>query len=163
VLEALFAIVSLVGSAGDQTPKLAQVCPGVEASILRVIPIEFRRGTQPRFALTLRNASKNPVRLVDIRDGRRPDLADSYYEIIFGQNGQELDDPRAISDPGPVDAVDFFVLPPGATVETPLTTPADLTRLAVGQYSAHVRITLDPFSERTPKCRSSRTSFSVRE
>ena len=102
------------------------------------------------------------MRLLDVRDGRRPDLAHSYYEIMFEQNERALKDlPRAISDPGPVGASDFFVLAPGAIVEAPLTTSADLSVLPAGQYSARVRITLDPFSERVPKCRSARTSFTV--
>lgn len=149
-----------MGPASAQVAKL-QMCRDVEAT-LRIMPTTFRPGTQPRFTVVLKNVSGKPVRLVDVRAGRRSDLAHTYYEIIFEQNERELKDlPRAISDPGPVEATDFFVLLSGAIVEAQLTTPTDLSVLLGGQYSAHVRITLDPFSERVPKCRSARTSFTV--
>jgi hypothetical protein len=144
-----------------QVPKSPQICRGVEAT-LRVMPSTFRRGTKPKFAVVLKNVSEKPVRLLDVREGRRPDLAHSYYEIIFEQNEQALKNlPRAISEPGPVEAADFFVLSLGAIVEAPLTTPADLSTLPGGPYSARVRITLDPFSGLIPKCLSARTSFTV--
>lgn len=155
------SIAAMVVAAAAQERKPLPACRDIDASI-RVVPAALRTGTQPRFTLVLRNASKNPVRLVNIRDGRRQDLAHSYYEILFERNGRELKDvPRAISDPGPLDAADFFELAAGAAVETPLTTPADLTRLPVGHYSAYVRITVDPFDSKIPKCRSSRTAFTV--
>lgn len=161
MLDSILVFALFMGSASVQVPKSPQICRGVEAT-LRVMPTTFRRGTRPSFAVVLKNVSEKPVRLLDVRDGRRPDLAHSYYEVIFEQNDRALKDlPRAISDPGPVEAADFFVLSPGAIVEAPLTTPADLSVLRGGQYSAQVRITLDPFSERIPKCLSARTSFTV--
>jgi hypothetical protein len=161
VLDSTLVFALFMGSASVQLSKSPQICRGVEAT-LRVMPSTFRRGTKPKFAVVLRNVSETPVRVLDVRDGRRPDLAHSYYEIMFEQNEQALKDlPRAISDPGPVEAADFFVLSPGATVEAPLTTPADLSALPGGSYSARVRITRDPFSERIPKCLSARTSFTV--
>ena len=157
----LILLVALGGSAVRQTPTSPQSCRGVEAT-LRVTPTSFRRGTKPRFAVILKNASQKPVRLIDVRDGRRPDLAENYYEIIFEQNERALRDlPRAISDPGPVQASDFFALSPGATIETTLSTTADLSTVPAGSYSAYVRITFDPFGEQIPKCRSARTSFTV--
>jgi hypothetical protein len=112
--------------------------------------------------MVLKNVSQKPVRLIDVREGRRPDLAENYYEIIFEQNERALKDlPRAISDPGPVQSPDFFALSPGATIETTLSTTADLSALPAGSYSAYVRITFDPFAEQIPKCSSARTFFTV--
>jgi hypothetical protein len=161
MLELMLLVAFLGGSADGQTSKSPQSCRGVEAT-LRVMPTTFRRGTEPSFAVVLKNASEKPVRLLDVREGRRPDLADSYYEIIFEQNGRTLSDlPRVISDPGPVEAVDFFVLSPGAIIETALSTMANLSTIPAGRYSAYVRITVDPFAARVPTCRSARTSFTV--
>ena len=162
MLKLIFLVALLVGSADDQTPTLPQSCRGREAR-LRVTPTTLQRGTKPRFAVVLKNVSQKPIRLLDVRDGRRPDLAESYYEIIVEQNGRALRDlPRAISDPGPIQAADFFVLVPGASIETTISTTADLSAVPAGSYSAYVRITIDPFGGPAPKCRSARTSFNVR-
>src|SRR5687767_8429704 len=141
MLDSILVLALLVGSASVLAPKSPQICRGFAAT-LRVMPTTFQRGTQPRFAVVLKNLSEKPVRLLDVRDGRRPDLAQSYYEIIIEQNQRAVKDlPRAISDPGPVEAADFFALSPGAIVEAPLTTPLDLSALPGGRYSAHARIT----------------------
>ena len=151
----------LTGAANAQVPNSPQTCRSVEAT-LRVTPTSFRRGTQPTFSVILKNVSDKPIRLLDVRNGRRSDLAHSYYEIVFEQNDLTVNNlPRAISDPGPVASADFFVLSPGAIAEALLSTPADLSALPVGEYSAHVRITLDPFGDAIPSCLSARTPFRV--
>jgi hypothetical protein len=161
MLELILLLALLGGSAGHQAATPPPSCRGVEAT-LRVTPASFRHGTKPTFVVVLKNASQKPVRLLDVRDGRRPDLAESYDEIVFEQNERALTDlPRAISDPGPVQGADFFALSPGATIETTLSTTADLSTVPAGSYSAYVRITFDPFGEQIPKCRSARTSFTV--
>ena len=135
-------------------------CAGVRASV-RASPTSFGRGVHPTFFLVVRNSSSKAVRLLDIQNGRRPDLAANYYELVIERNKRELKDaPRVISDPGPVAPGDFFVLSPAAHFEVPLRSAVDLTALAAGRYSAHVRITLDPFAA-APKCRSAATSFTV--
>jgi hypothetical protein len=135
-------------------------CAGVRASV-RASPTSFRRGANPTFFLVVRNSSPKAVRLLDIRNGRRPDLAVNYYALVLERNRQELKNvPRVISDPGPIASADFFVLSPAAHFEVPLSTNLDLTALAAGRYSAYVRITLDPFAA-APKCSSSATSFTV--
>jgi hypothetical protein len=161
MLELIVLVASLGGSAGRQAAASPPSCRGVEVT-LRVTPPRFRRGMKPRFAVVLKNASQTPVRLLDVREGRRPDLAENYYEIIVEQNERPLRDvPRAISDPGPVQEADFFVLSPGATVETPLTTKVDVSAVPAGLYSAFVRINFDPLSTQIPECRSARISFTV--
>jgi hypothetical protein len=141
--------------------KESPTCLGIEAS-LRVSPTVVKVGSVPAFTLVLRNGSQRPVRLLDVRAGRRTDLAHNYYELVLQQNGQTLKNLlRAIADPGPIDTADYFVLSPASAVEIPLTTSADLSSLRIGQYAAHVRITLDPLSPAAQSCQSTRTSFSV--
>jgi hypothetical protein len=157
----LILLLAFGGSLDPQVPTPSQSCRGVEAT-LRVTPTSFRRGTKPAFVVVLKNASRKPVRLLDVRNDRRGDLAESYYEIIFEQNERPLPDlPHAISDPGPVQAADFLMLSPGATIETNISTAADLSTVPAGSYSAYVRITFDPLAKQTQKCRSARTSFTV--
>ena len=137
-------------------------CLGIEA-VLRVSPAAMRVGGKPAFTLVLRNRSERPVRMLDVRAGRRADLAHTYYELVVEQNGRTLKNLlRAISDPGPIDTTDYFVLAPASAVEIPLSTSADLTTLPMGRYAAHVRITFDPLSASRPSCPSARTSFNVR-
>ncbi len=160
MLEAILLFGLSLGLPGVQG-KPVQACRGVDAA-LRVTPGSIRRGAKPAFTLVLRNRSNTSIRLLDVRGGRRPDLAINYFEVIVERKGGLLKDlPRAISDPGPIDAADFFVLPPGAAMEAPLATVVDLGTLPAGRYSAHVRITLDPFNAQTPRCRSGRTPFTV--
>lgn len=138
-------------------------CLGIEAA-LRVSPREVKAGGEPAFTLVLRNRSEKPVRLLDVRAGRRADLAQNYYELVLEQNGRTLKNlTRVISDPGPIDTADYFLLAPAAVVEIPLSTSADLSTLRIGRYAAHVRITLDhPLSASELSCQSARTSFGVR-
>ena len=100
--------------------------------------------------------------MLDVRAGRRADLADNYYELVVEQNNRTLKNLiRPISDPGPIDTTDYFVLAPAGAVEIPLSTSTDLTTLPMGRYAAHVRITFDPLSASRPSCQSARTSFNV--
>jgi hypothetical protein len=117
---------------------------------------------RPTFILIVRNPSAKPVRLLDIRNGRRNDLADAYYELVFERNGRQFKNvPRVISDPGPIAPADFFLLPPSAHFEVPLSSTLELTALPAGRYSAYVRITLDPFATALPKCSSAAAPFTV--
>jgi hypothetical protein len=137
-------------------------CLGIEAA-LRVSPTAVKAGGDAAFTLLLRNRSQKPVRLLDVRAGRRADLAQNYYELVLEQNGRTLKNlTRVISDPGPIDTTDYFFLAPAAAVEIPLSPSADLDTLRIGRYAAHVRITLDPLSPSVPTCQSTRTSFRVR-
>ena len=154
------ALLSATGtSQGARQP--SPTCLGIEAS-LRVSPTVVKAGSAPAFTLVLKNGSERPVRLLDVRAGRRPDLAHSYYELVLEQSGRTLKNLlRAISDPGPIETADYFVLSPDSSVDIPLTTSADLSSLRIGQYAAHVRITLDPLSPAAQSCQSAPTSFTV--
>ena len=138
-----------------------QQCRAIDAA-LSVSPATVSVGTPPTFTIVLKNVSNESVRLLDLRDSRRTDLTQTYYALIFEQNGRELTNlRRVISDPGPIDSANFFLLPAGRSVKTALTTPVDLRTLPEGRYSAHVRITLNPLSAPIPPCRSTRVSFTV--
>ncbi len=160
---ASFLAIAFVLIARAQSPATSQNCKGVDARLL-ISPTTINVGSQPAFTMVLKNASTEAVRLLDIRDGRRPDLAQTYYEILFEQNDQPLKNlRRVIADPGPVSSADFFMLPAGTAAKTELTTPVDLKMLAVGTYSARVRITFDPLGARVPPCYSSKSTFKVRK
>jgi hypothetical protein len=97
-----------------------------------------------------------------IRNGRRPDLADNYYEIVLERNQRVVKDvPRAISDPGPMNAADFFAIGPGDKFQAPLSSSLDLSAAPAGEYSVHARIALDPLATPVLKCSSARTRFTV--
>jgi hypothetical protein len=136
-------------------------CGNIDAS-LSVSPATTSVGAPPTFTIVLKNVSDASVRLVDLRDSRRLDLTQTYYELVFDQDGRALTNlRRVISDPGPIDASNFFLLPAGSSVKAALTTPVDLRSLPKGRYSAYVRITLNPLNAAIPPCRSGRVSFTV--
>ncbi len=136
-------------------------CRAIDAA-LSVSPATVTVGTPPTFTIVLKNVSDTSVRLLDLRDGRRTDLTQTYYELVFEQNRRALTNLRRVfSDPGPIDASNFFMLPAGGSVKTGLTTPVDLRSLPEGRYSAHIRITLNPLTAPVPPCRSGRVSFTV--
>jgi hypothetical protein len=160
-LVATLAAIAFVISVRAQSAAGAPNCKGIDARLL-ISPTAFNAGRQPAFTIVLKNASTEAVRLLDVRDGRRPDLAQTYYEILFEQDNQPLNNlRRVIADPGPVSSADFFMLRPGTAAKTELTTPVDLKTLPVGNYSARVRITFDPLGGRVPPCYSAKSTFKV--
>lgn len=160
-LKSTVLIGALLMPAAAQRSKSVDPCASVEAN-LRVSPTTFRCGARPTLTVVVRNASPHPIRLLDIRNGRRPDLADNYYEVVLEQNQRVLKNvPHAISDPGPIAAADFFVVAPDGSFRARLSSSLDVSALSVGRYSAHVRITFDPLNARMLKCSSRGTSFTV--
>lgn len=136
-------------------------CRAIDAA-LSVSPATVTVGTPPTFTIVLKNVSDTSVRLLDLRDSRRTDLTQTYYELVFEQNGRALTNlRRVISDPGPIDPSNFFLLPAGGSVKVALTTPVNLRSLPEGRYSVHARITLNPLNAPIPPCRSTRVSFTV--
>jgi hypothetical protein len=162
VFEWTLAMAWLSGTAAaQQAHRLPPDCQGIE-TILRVSSPAVKAGSEPVFTLVLRNRSGKAVRLLDVRAGRRGDLAETYYELVLESNGRRVENlTRPISDPGPIDAADYFVLSPATVAVIPIGASTDLTTLRIGQYAAHVRITLDPLSTPVPSCQSARTSFKV--
>src|SRR5688500_7369818 len=93
--------------------RVGTIVPPCEAFQARLVPSNrsLSRGRKPDFHPSLRNTSTLEVKLVDTRDGRRPDLGDTYYQlVVLTAAGGEPDLPRDISDPGPLTEDDWFVL-----------------------------------------------------
>jgi hypothetical protein len=115
-------------------------------------------------ALTLSSTSASPVRMLDVRHGRRPDVQDNYFEVIVLQHGRPVETPIAISDPGPLSAGDFFDLRPGErTTLQHLSYARALDELRPGEYEAVVLVWRDPMEPPTTRCRSKAARFTVKK
>jgi hypothetical protein len=127
----------------------------VQIVSLSLEPVEkaVKRGTSPRFHLTIRNEGNNAEQVIDLCGGRRADLQDTYYDLEVTQGGKTVDIPRIISDPGPIGEKDFVILKPGEVVTFELSRFAtSLESLLPGKYQARVRFWQDSL-------KSFRTSF----
>lgn len=123
-----------------------------------------RSGEVPKFELTIRNEGNSPQRILDLSDGRRSDLQDSYYSLEVRRGGRAVDIPRQISDPGPIGENDFLTLKPGETVTFELTRFAVvLERLLPGKYQARIRFWQDPFQPGKSAFFSPYADFTVRD
>lgn len=130
-------------------------------SKVQVTPSVLNSGASPRFVLELVNQGRQGIRLLDVRNGRRSDLADTYYKLVVRRaDGAAIDSPRQISDPGPISEADFFVLEPAARVSFPVRSLVSLEALVPGAYLAYVSIWQDPYSVGSV-CRSDETEFRV--
>jgi hypothetical protein len=145
-----------------QTPSAFPECTGISATLSATTP-EVSRGHKPEFALTLSTTGARPMRVLDVRQGRRPDLQDSYFELVVLQRGRPVETPVAISDPGPVSASDFFDLRPGErTTLQHLSYTRALNELRPGEYEAVVLIWRNPMKP-TTRCRSKVARFTVKK
>jgi hypothetical protein len=156
----LVAALLLLSSAGSSDGDRLPACTRFKSRLL-VMPETIRRGVTPDFVLELENTGSSGVRLLDVRNGRRPDLAATYYAVVVRtMKGSVADGPRAISDPGPIAASDFFVLEPSAKVSLHLRSLVELEALAPGSYVASVSIWQDPYAAGS-RCRSGEAKFRV--
>jgi hypothetical protein len=57
------------------------------------------------------------MRVLDVRQRRRSDLQDVYFELFILEERRLVDLPRAISDPGPISKADYAVLQPCERME----------------------------------------------
>ena len=96
LLTALF--MALTAGSRPQAPSALPECTDISAS-LAATPPEVGRGHKPEFALTLSTTSASPVRMLDVRHGRRPDLQDNYFEVVVLQRGRVIETPIAILGP----------------------------------------------------------------
>lgn len=157
-ISALAGVLLAVGTAASTETWKPCVC--FETKV-QVAPSVVRSGTSPRFVLELANRGWAGVRLLDVRQGRRPDLAVNYYKLVVRRpNGAAVDGPRPISDPGPISETDFFVLEPGARISLPVHSLVSLEGLTPGSYIAYVSIWIDPYSAGSV-CRSAEVEFRV--
>jgi hypothetical protein len=119
-----------------------------------------KKGTVPKFLLTIRNDGKAPEKVVDIR--RRVDLQHTYYDLEVLQDGKVLELPRMISDPGPVSDEDWATLKPGQKITFQLVHfPTLLERLPPGKYIARVQFWQDPFQSSRTKYPSTEAESTV--
>jgi hypothetical protein len=129
---------------------------------LEVVEPAIGVGTTPTFRLTVKNTSERAEKVLDIR--RRPDLQDTYYELEVTKDGERVNVPRAISDPGPINDEAFLSLAPGESVTFVLSRFAQaLERLPPGRYEASVRFWQDPYQGHETSYNSPEVSFTVRK
>ena len=121
-------------------------------------------GNRPVFSVAVSNSTDRPVRVLDVRDGRRPDLQDSYFELFVIQGTKLVNVPVAISDPGPFSSADFFELRPGARVGFQrISYKRALEDLPAGEYEAFILFWADPLESHATRCRSTSARFTVHE
>jgi hypothetical protein len=116
------------------------------------------------FTLTLTNTTNQPLRLLDIRGGRRPDLEAAYFAVKVAQEGRlvGLSETVSGSDPGAISARDYFLLPPSRVLRVKLADPPFwLDDLKPGIYQAFLLFWQDPFADPSTRCLSEPTTFVV--
>jgi len=145
-------------SAENEGEKMTDISLQLEA-----IEPSVKAGVFPKFQLTLRNEGKAAVKVLDIRDNRRVDLQDTYYDLEIRRGKELVKLPRAISDPGPISDDDFTSLGAGAKLSFKLTRFAlALEELPPGKYKARVQFWKDPFQTSKTSCYySSEAEFTV--
>jgi hypothetical protein len=155
-------LAALLGVAGTARPEALKPCVRFESKV-QVTPRVLKRGVLARFALELVNPGPEGIRLLDVRRGRRQDLADTYYSLVVRRaKGPLIDGPRPISDPGPISEADFFVLEPKTPASLPVRSAFDLGALDPGSYIAYVAIWQDPYALDSV-CRSGEVEFRVQQ
>jgi hypothetical protein len=158
----LLAVVSGSGQQPDD-PLLRPICKEVSVALVAEAS-RVKAGERPQFSVVVSNDTDRPVRILDVRDGRRTDLQDTYFELFVIQATGALDVPIVISDPGPLSAADFRELRPGARVEfRRISYKRALEKLAPGAYEAFVLFWRDPLESPTTRCRSTAARFTVHE
>ena len=144
-------------------PILRPACTGISVSVLAEAP-QVKAGDKPWFSVAVSNNTDRSVRVLDVRDGRRPDLQDSYFELFVIQGRRTVNVPIAISDPGPLSAADFLELQPGARVQFQhISHKRALQELLPGAYEAFILFWRDPLVSGTTRCRSTSARFTVHD
>ena len=145
-------------SAENEGEKMTDISLQLEA-----IEPSVTAGVVPKFQLTLRNEGKAAVKVLDIRDNRRVDLQDTYYDVEIRRGKELVELPRVISDPGLISDDDFTSLGAGAKLSFKLTRFAlALEELPPGKYKARVQFWKDPFQTSKTSCYySSEAEFTV--
>jgi hypothetical protein len=148
-LSLLFAVLILSASV---------VASAAEVSVtLSITKSELKTGEVPHFVIMVRAISS---RVKVMKFAARSDLREAYARLSVLSNGQKVNVPIMISDPGPTDTSDYVEL----AAEQTLTfehdgAPAVLSKLPAGVYSASVKLWPDWRSE---PVESNSVSFRVR-
>jgi hypothetical protein len=144
-----------------QTPTKVQACRATKVELATATPM-VKAGTRPQFSVLVANTSDRSIRVLDVRNGRRNDLQDAYFELFIVEGQQVVNLPRVISDPGPLADGDYAVLKPGEQIEVkPLSYTQAAERLPPGKYSAFILFWQNPERPHTSRCRSSDARFVV--
>lgn len=146
-----------------EAPTGLAVCTDISVSLTAVTPrVKFRE--RPKFAVAVSNATNRAVRILDVRNGRRPDLQVSYFELFVARGHTVIDVPAAISDPGDVASADFFDLEPGTRISLrDLSYTRELEGLGPGDYEAFILFWRNPMEPHTTRCRSTTARFVVQK
>jgi hypothetical protein len=148
-------------SAQMPSPTTVQVCQSANVTVTTSTPM-LKAGTRPQFSVVVTNKSDRSMRVLDVRDGRRNDLQNTYFELFIVEGGRVVNLPSVISDPGPIADADYAVLTPGQRIEVrPLSYKRVAERLLPGKYSAFILFWQNPYTPHTSRCRSSEARFVV--
>jgi hypothetical protein len=148
-------------SAQMPSPATVRMCGAANVTVAISAPV-VKAGTRPQFSIVVTNKSDRPMRVLDVRNGRRNDLQDTYFELFIVEGSRVVDLPSVISDPGPISDVDYAVLQPGERFEVrPLSYKRVAERLPPGHYSAFILFWQNPQTPHTSWCRSSEARFAV--
>lgn len=151
---------ALVSAAQMEPPTTVAACRAVEVTVATSTPM-LRAGTRPEFSVVVANKSDRSVRVLDVRNGRRNDLQDVYFELFIVEGRRVVDLPSVISDPGPISDADYAVLKPGERIEVrPLSYTRSAEGLPPGKYSAFILFWQNP-ETRSSRCRSTEARFVV--
>jgi hypothetical protein len=100
-----------------------------------------KRGEVPQFIVTVKSTTES-VRVLRFQD--RSDLRVNYARLLITAGGKEVDVPRMIADPGPVDDMDFIELKKGEELRFEHDgSPRVLSQLPPGKYTAVVMLQPD--------------------
>lgn len=150
-----------VSTSPMQSPTMVQPCRSAEVVVATPTPA-VRAGARPELSVIVANKSGRAMRVLDVRNGRRNDLQDVYFELFIVAGHQPVDLPLAISDPGPISDADYAVLRPGERIEVRrLSYTRSAERLPAGKYSAFILFWQNPAAPHTSRCRSSEAPFVV--
>jgi hypothetical protein len=163
-VQGVLLITAILGVASTMSSGLRGSVPPCDRIDVRLSVVQkvVKKGREPEFKLSVRNASEAAVQMLDTRQGRRRDLGDNYYVLVVRtRNEQDPEIPIIISDPGPMADTDFFTLLPSQQADLPVTTPLVLDRLKGGMYRAYIVVNSEAYSG-GPSCASNSVQFRVR-
>jgi hypothetical protein len=150
-----------VATSPIQSPATLPACRTAEVTVATSTPA-VSAGARPEFSVVVANRSDRSMRVLDVRNGRRNDLQDNYFELFIVAGHQPVDLPVAISDPGPVADADYAVLKPGERLEVrTLSYKRVAERLPAGQYSAFILFWQNPAAPQASRCRSNEVPFVI--
>jgi hypothetical protein len=99
-----------------QPPTTLQPCRAAEVTVV-TSTLVVRSGTRPELSVVVANKTDRPMRVLDVRNGRRSDLQDTYFELFIVDRRRVIDLSSVISDPGPIFDLDYTVVKTAGRIE----------------------------------------------